>query len=111
MLAVATPTGDPPLVESPGIAVVKNNTTATPASPSYHAERHNKILEEFQKSNDVDVIYVDFAKGFDKVDHGILLNKLKQSELKVKSVCGYTIFCQTDDNVLPSMEQHQLKLK
>ena len=31
MLAVATPTGDPPLVESPGIAVVKNNTTATHA--------------------------------------------------------------------------------
>ena len=29
MLAVATPTGDPPLVESPGIAVVKTNTTAT----------------------------------------------------------------------------------
>ena len=29
MLAVATPTGDPQLVESPGIAVVKNNTTAT----------------------------------------------------------------------------------
>ena len=28
-LAVATPTGDPPLVESPGIAVVKTNTTAT----------------------------------------------------------------------------------
>ena len=32
MLAVATPTGDPPLVESPGIAVVKNNTTATTSS-------------------------------------------------------------------------------
>ena len=28
-MAVATPTGDPPLVESPGIAVVKTNTTAT----------------------------------------------------------------------------------
>ena len=29
----------------------------------------------------------------------------------VKSVCGYTIFYQTDNNVLPSMEQHQVKLK
>ena len=29
MLAVATPTGYPPLVESPGIAVVNTNTTAT----------------------------------------------------------------------------------
>ena len=26
-------------------------------------------------------------------------------------VCGYTIFYQTDNNVLPSMEQHQVKLK
>ena len=29
----------------------------------------------------------------------------------VKSVCGYIIFYQTDNNVLPSMEQHQVKLK
>ena len=27
----------------------------------------------------------------------------------VKLVCGYTIFYQTDNNVLPSMEQHQVK--
>ena len=37
-----------------------------------------KILEELEKSNNVDVIYLDFAKAFDKVDHGILLNKLKK---------------------------------
>ena len=47
-------------------------------------EHHNKILEELEKSNNVDVIYLYFAKAFVK-DHGILLNKLK------KSVCGYTI--------------------
>ena len=29
------------------------------------------------KSNKVDVIYLDFAKAFDEVDRGILLNKLK----------------------------------
>ena len=29
----------------------------------------------------------------------------------VKSVWGYTILDQTDNNVLPSMEQHQVKLK
>ena len=40
-------------------------------------EHHNKILEELEKSNNVDVIYLDFAKAFDKIDHGILLNKLK----------------------------------
>ena len=37
-------------------------------------ERHNKILEELKKSNNVDVIYLDFGKAFDKVVHGILLN-------------------------------------
>ena len=48
-------------------------------------EHHNKTLEELEKSNNVDVIYLDFAKPFDKVDHGILLNKLKKkSELIVK---------------------------
>ena len=30
-----------------------------------------------QKSNPVDVIYVDFKKAFDKVPHKRLLNKLK----------------------------------
>ena len=66
---------------------------------------HHKILEELEKSNNVDVIFLDFAKAFDKVDHGILLNKLKKSELMVKSLCGYRIFYQTDNNVVPSMEQ------
>ena len=74
-------------------------------------EHHNKILEELEKSNNVDVVYLDFAKAFDKVDYGILLNNSKKSKLMVKSVCGYTIFYQTDNNVLPSMEQHQVKLK
>ena len=31
-----------------------------------------------EKSNNVDVIYLDFAKAFDKVDRGILLNKMKK---------------------------------
>ena len=46
MLAVATPTGDPQLVESPGIAVVKNNTTATTysvRSPMSHKSKLNRL--------------------------------------------------------------------
>ena len=31
-----------------------------------------------EKSNNVDVIYLDFEKAFDKVDHGVFLNKLKK---------------------------------
>ena len=41
-------------------------------------EHLNKILEELEKSNNVDVIYLDFTKAFDKVDNGKLLNKLKK---------------------------------
>ena len=29
----------------------------------------------------------------------------------IKSECGYTIFYQTDNNLLPSMEQYQMKFK
>ena len=47
-------------------------------------EHHNKILEELEKSNNDDVIYLDFAKAFDKVDHGILLNKLKKIAINGK---------------------------
>ena len=41
-------------------------------------EHHNKILEELEKSNNVYVISLDFVRAFDKVDHCILLNKLKK---------------------------------
>ena len=41
-------------------------------------EHHNKILKELEKSNNVDVTYLDFAKASDKVDHGIWLNKIKK---------------------------------
>ena len=44
-------------------------------------KHHNKIIEELEKSNNVDVIYVDFAKAFDKVDHVILPYKLKKIEI------------------------------
>ena len=45
---------------------------ADPASPMQLLEHHNKVLKELEKSNNVDVIYLDFPKAFDKVDHGIL---------------------------------------
>ena len=38
--------------------------------------------DELEKSNNVDVIYLDFPKVFDKVDHGILLIKLKKDRNK-----------------------------
>ena len=35
------------------------------------------IFSNLVEGNDVDCIYIDYAKAFDKVDHSILLNKLK----------------------------------
>ena len=37
---------------------------------------HNILINAIN-GNDTDCVYIDFAKAFDKVDHGILLNKLK----------------------------------
>ena len=37
---------------------------------------YDKILDILQSGSNVDVIYLDFAKAFDKVDHGIVLKKL-----------------------------------
>ena len=44
---------------------------------------HNSIIEGLEDGSDVDVIYLDFAKAFDKVHHGILLNKLSKF-----GICG-----------------------
>ena len=35
------------------------------------------LLEAISEGNNVDVIYLDFAKAFDKVDHGLLLHKVR----------------------------------
>ncbi len=37
---------------------------------------YDKILEILASGSNVDTVYLDFAKAFDKVDHGILLKKL-----------------------------------
>ncbi len=39
---------------------------------------YDKIVSELEKGYNVDVVYLDFAKAFDKVDHGILCHKLKK---------------------------------
>ena len=41
-------------------------------------EHYDKILGFLEEGNNVDSIYLDFAKAFDKVDIGLLCHKLKQ---------------------------------
>ncbi|KAK3888729.1 hypothetical protein Pcinc_007204 [Petrolisthes cinctipes] len=38
---------------------------------------HEKIINGLENKKNIDAIYLDFAKAFDKVDHGILLHKLR----------------------------------
>ena len=40
-------------------------------------EHQQKILSYLEEGCDVDVVYLDFAKAFDKVDYGVLIHKLK----------------------------------
>ena len=69
-------------------------------------EYRNKILKELEKSNNVDIIYFDFAKAFDKVDHGILLNKLNKIGMNCKigvdtqfSIKQTTMCCRQWNNI------------
>ena len=43
---------------------------------------HDKLLEALENGDNIDAIYLDFAKAFDKVDHNLLLRKLKQMGVK-----------------------------
>ena len=40
-------------------------------------EHQNRVLEGLENNEDVEVVYLDFAKAFDKVHHGTLLQKLR----------------------------------
>ena len=44
----------------------------------------DEILKSLEGKKNVDVVYLDFAKAFDKVDHKILMKKIKQFNIKGK---------------------------
>jgi hypothetical protein len=39
-------------------------------------EYYTKILDLLEEHGTVDAVYLDFAKAFDKCDHGVILHKL-----------------------------------
>ena len=41
-------------------------------------------MKDLEEGNNVDAVYLDFSKAFDKCDHGILLHKLKKLKIKGK---------------------------
>lgn len=44
-------------------------------------DHYTEIFNNINSGNNVDVIYLDFARAFDKVDHRILLNKVKKLKI------------------------------
>ena len=52
------------------------------------------------QSSCVDMIYLDFSKVFDKVDHGVLMHKLKHLGITGNlGFLGWEIFCRIVHNV------------
>ena len=47
-------------------------------------QHHDEILKALEEGENVDSIYTDFSKAFDKCDHGILLHKLKRMKINGK---------------------------
>lgn len=52
-------------------------------------EHVTRIFEGFKSNKQVDVIYTDFSKAFDKVNHSILLKRLLNYGVSVKLVCWF----------------------
>ena len=47
---------------------------------------YDNIISLLEDGQNVDVVYLDFAKAFDKVDHNILLRKLQQLGIQGKTL-------------------------
>ena len=58
---------------------------------------YDEIIKALENCKNVDVIYLDFKKVFDKVDHGVLLNKLKKIGITGKTD-GFRTFSRKDNN-------------
>ena len=50
-------------------------------------EHHDEVLRMMEDGDNVDVIYTDFAKAYEKIDHAELLNKMK-TQFKITGRLG-----------------------
>ena len=52
----------------------------------------DKMLDKIEAGGGVDAIYLDFPKAFDKVEHGVLLHKLKECGVTGRVGCWIAAF-------------------
>ena len=47
-------------------------------------DQHNEVLKALEEGENLDTIYLDFSKAFDKCDHGIIFHELQSLGIKGK---------------------------
>ena len=73
---------------------------------------YDNIMHMINNKSTVDMIYLDFSKAFDKVDHGILLHKLR--DLCITGRLGLWFFhflfeYMIINRIAPYLDQHLIK--
>ena len=64
--------------------VNQHGSRANRSTLSQLLQHHDDVLKDLEEGNNVDSVYTDFSKAFDKCDHGILMHKLKRMKIKGK---------------------------
>ena len=66
------------------LAANQHGSRAGRSTLSQLQQHYDEILTAIESGQNMDVIYLDFSKAYDKVDHGILLHKLKMIRISGK---------------------------
>ena len=64
--------------------VNQHGSRAGKSTLSQLLENQDQILTAMENGENLDSVYLDFSKAFDKCDHGILLHKIKRLKIKGK---------------------------
>ena len=69
------------------VGFLEQNSLMSPGQHGFRGRRstltqlldhYDHLLDDLESGANVDVVYLDFSKAFDKVDHGILFHRLKE---------------------------------
>ena len=60
--------------------------------------QYDLVLRQMEEGKNFDAIYLDFAKAFDKVDHGIFIHKLRDIGISGKLGIWLNDYSLTDYN-------------